>query len=78
MSLNVAFSEEQELATITFPSALKIGFGNLHIKYTGLLNDKVKGFYINKYIDSSGKERYSAKTQFQVNIFVISWNFIRK
>ena len=64
-STNVALNEESELATITFGNALKVGAGKLHINFTGLLNDKLKGFYRSKYVHPSGEERYAATTQFE-------------
>lgn len=64
-SSNVNLDEENELATITFPQSLPLGTGKLHISYTGLLNDKLKGFYRSKYIHPSGEERYAATTQFE-------------
>jgi puromycin-sensitive aminopeptidase len=36
------------------------------MKYTGELNDKMKGFYRSKYTTPSGEERYCAVTQFEV------------
>lgn len=65
-STNVALSDETEVATVTFGNALKVGSGKLHIVYTGILNDKLKGFYRSKYVHPSGEERYAATTQFEV------------
>jgi len=64
-STNVALSDETEVATVTFGNALKVGSGKLHIVYTGILNDKLKGFYRSKYVHPSGEERYAATTQFE-------------
>ncbi len=63
-SIRVELNEESELATITFADSLALGTGRLHIEFTGLLNDKLKGFYRTKYTHPSGEERYSATTQF--------------
>ncbi len=62
---NVALNEESELATLTFPQAINVGAGKLHIDFTGLLNDKLKGFYRSKYRHPNGEERYAATTQFE-------------
>ena len=70
-SSKVELCEEKELATITFDEALKVGDGKLHIDYTGVLNDKLKGFYRSKYIHPSGEERYAATTQFEVILKLI-------
>jgi puromycin-sensitive aminopeptidase len=64
-SVKVDLSEKDEVATIKFAEALKVGKGKLHFVYTGILNDKLKGFYRSKYIHPSGEERYSAATQFE-------------
>ena len=64
-------SESDELATITFGEPLHLGHGKLHITYNGILNDKLKGFYRSKYTHPSGEVRYSAATQFEVNIILI-------
>ncbi|RNA09032.1 puromycin-sensitive aminopeptidase-like [Brachionus plicatilis] len=64
-SSDVKLDEPNELATIVFPQALPIGLGKLHISYTGILNDKLKGFYRSKYVHPSGEERYAATTQFE-------------
>lgn len=71
-SSNVKLDEENELATITFPQALSVGTGKLHITYTGILNDKLKGFYRTKYVHPSGEERYAATTQFEVLFYLIN------
>ena len=36
------------------------------MKYTGELNDKMKGFYRSKYTTPDGEERHCAVTQFEV------------
>lgn len=64
-SSNVKLDDQNELATITFPQALTLGSGKLAISYTGILNDKLKGFYRSKYVHPSGEERYAATTQFE-------------
>ena len=45
---------------------LQCGEGTLSIKFTGLLNDKMRGFYRSGY--KVGEEtRYAAVTQFEVS-----------
>lgn len=51
-------------------NALKVGSGKLHVNFTGLLNDKLKGFYRSKYVHPSGEERYAATTQFEVILYL--------
>ena len=44
----------------------QVGEGTLSLKFTGELNDKMKGFYRSKYYGPDGDERYGAVTQFEV------------
>ncbi|XP_043289822.1 uncharacterized protein [Venturia canescens] len=37
----------------------------LYISYTGMLNDKMVGFYRSSYVDKNGKTRWLASTQFE-------------
>ena len=39
----------------------------LSMKFEGILNDKMKGFYRSKQMTSSGEEKYGAVTQFEVS-----------
>ncbi|XP_070570403.1 puromycin-sensitive aminopeptidase-like [Ptychodera flava] len=64
-SATVTYSKEDETATLTFPSQLEVGNGELGIVFTGELNDKMKGFYRSKYSTPSGEERYMATTHFE-------------
>lgn len=56
--------ERTESLTITTPR--KIG-GNIRIliEFTGILNDRLVGFYRSQYKDKSGKTKYLATTQFE-------------
>ena len=65
-SKDINYDKEQETVSIQFPSKLQLGAGILSIKYTGELNDKMKGFYRSKYTTPDGEERYCAVTQFEV------------
>ncbi|MGI4852861.1 MAG: M1 family aminopeptidase [Janthinobacterium lividum] len=56
----VAYDEGKEQATFTFPVALPAGKVSLAIDYTGILNDKLRGFYLSK----TAKRNY-AVTQFE-------------
>ncbi|KAL5489625.1 hypothetical protein EMCRGX_G018741 [Ephydatia muelleri] len=63
----VSFSAEEETVTFEFSSALPKGEVTLHVHYTGILNDQLKGFYRSKYFHPSHpeEERYMAVTQFE-------------
>ncbi len=56
----VALDEPKQQATITFPQKLPAGAVVLTVKYTGILNDQLRGFYLSK----TEKRRY-AVTQFE-------------
>jgi len=56
----VATDDEKEVATFTFPDTLPAGKAVLTVHYTGILNDKLRGFYLSK----EPKRNY-AVTQFE-------------
>jgi aminopeptidase N len=56
----VSYDEAKEQATFTFPQTLPAGKVTLAISYTGILNDKLRGFYLSKT-----KARNYAVTQFE-------------
>ncbi len=61
---SLTFDKKTETATIIFPKQLPKGIGKLSLKFKGVLNDKMRGFYRSKYhID--GKEQTIAVTQFE-------------
>ena len=63
---DVSLDEGAETLTLTFSDSLPVGNASLCIRYRGILNDKMKGFYRSKYTTPSGEERYCAVTQFEV------------
>jgi aminopeptidase N len=44
----VTLNEKNEMATLTFPQAVPAGRASIQITYTGILNDKLRGFYLSK------------------------------
>lgn len=62
--VNISYDEHMELVIFEFPKHLKVGKGELKLKFKGTLNDKLRGFYRSKYF-IEGKERYLATTQFE-------------
>ena len=44
----VTLDEKNEMATLTVPRALPKGAASIQIAYTGILNDKLRGFYLSK------------------------------
>jgi aminopeptidase N/puromycin-sensitive aminopeptidase len=48
------------MATFTVPNPIPAGPADIHIRYTGVLNDKLRGFYLSE----TSRRRY-AVTQFE-------------
>ena len=62
---NTALDIENEQATFNFPETLNPGRWELQITYSGILNDKLHGFYRSTYKDLDGREKTLASTQFE-------------
>lgn len=60
----IKLQAETETLALTFPKPLEQGAGYLHIEFTGVLNDKMKGFYRSKQT-MGGVDKYFAVTQFE-------------
>jgi aminopeptidase N len=56
----VSLDSEKEQATITIPKEIPAGASAIHIHFTGILNDKLRGFYLSK-----SERRSYAVTQFE-------------
>ena len=61
----VSFDEDAETATFEFADELPAGPAFLHLTFTGVLNDKLRGFYRSSYTDIDGNERLMASTQLE-------------
>jgi puromycin-sensitive aminopeptidase len=55
----------RERAHIHFTGPLTVGEWKLRIKFRGILNDKLHGFYRSQYADHAGKQHTLATTQFE-------------
>jgi puromycin-sensitive aminopeptidase len=62
---NVTVDGENEQATLAFPETVAPGAWELHIAFSGILNDKLHGFYRSTYKDAAGREKTLASTQFE-------------
>ena len=62
---NTALDIENEQATFNFPETLNPGRWEPQITYSGILNDKLHGFYRSTYKDLDGREKTLASTQFE-------------
>src|SRR5690349_22120482 len=56
----VTTDEKAEMATLAVDNQIPAGPAQIHIKFTGILNDKLKGFYLSKT-----KARNYAVSQFE-------------
>ncbi|TSC74575.1 MAG: puromycin-sensitive aminopeptidase [Parcubacteria group bacterium Gr01-1014_44] len=61
----VCLDSKAETATFVFNEEIPVGGASLEIDYTGVLNDKMAGFYRSKYTSEDGQEKYLATTQFE-------------
>ncbi len=61
----VGIDETSQRATITFDDPLEPGAGSLALEFTGILNDKLHGFYRSTYTADDGSPRSLATTQFE-------------
>ena len=62
---NVTLDDENEQAALNFAETLTPGSWQLRISFSGILNDKLHGFYRSTYKDSNGQEKPLASTQFE-------------
>ncbi|HEY3167926.1 MAG TPA: M1 family metallopeptidase, partial [Candidatus Binatia bacterium] len=56
---------ENEQARLRFPEAVPVGRCELQIQFSGVLNDKLHGFYRSTYKDANGNDKPLASTQFE-------------
>src|SRR6185437_4746227 len=57
--------EAAERARLLFPSPIPAGEHRLTLRFTGILNDRLHGFYRSTYKDASGVSHVIAATQFE-------------
>ncbi len=60
----IKYDRKAETATLGFEKSLPKGNGELKLKFTGILNDKMRGFYRSQYMHN-GKVKHMATTQFE-------------
>jgi puromycin-sensitive aminopeptidase len=61
----VTLDEALERATFHFPQAIAPGPAHLSLTFSGILNDKLHGFYRSTYKDTQGNDKLLASTQFE-------------
>jgi puromycin-sensitive aminopeptidase len=62
---DVSLEVESERARFVFPAAIKAGTATLTIKFTGEINDKLRGFYRSAQNLKDGEKSWIALTQFE-------------
>ena len=61
----ISLDSDNETATLEFGQELPTGPARLDMSFTGVLNDKLLGFYRSEYVSQDGQARYLATTQFE-------------
>ena len=62
---SISLDSDTETATLDFGRILSPGKAQLEMDFTGVLNDRLVGFYRSEYQDAEGQTRYLATTQFE-------------
>ncbi len=60
----ITYNKKAETVTFTFANPIKTGNTKITIKFTGILNDKMRGFYRSRY-EHDGKTYHMGVTQFE-------------
>ncbi len=61
----IALDADEEQVILTFAEPLPPGRATLHLTFTGILNDKLHGFYRSTFVDEDGVEHVIATTQME-------------
>ena len=61
----IGYDKAREIVTLEFTEPVPAGSASLRIKFTGELNDKLRGFYRSQYTNVEGETAYLATTQFE-------------
>ena len=62
---SLSLDADTETATLDFGETLSPGPAQLDMQFTGILNDRLVGFYRSEYQDAGGQTRHLATTQFE-------------
>ena len=62
---SISLEEDSETAILDFGQTLAQGPAQLDMKFAGVLNDRLVGFYRSEYQDAEGRTRHLATTQFE-------------
>ncbi|MFQ6012401.1 MAG: M1 family metallopeptidase [Thermoplasmata archaeon] len=61
----VSFDEGAERVTLAFAEPLPAGPAKVVLRFRGILNDQLRGFYRSRYANPDGEDRFMAVTQFE-------------
>ena len=61
----ISYDKERETVTLEFGESIPACTATLDIRFTGELNDKLRGFYRSQYTNVEGETAYLATTQFE-------------
>jgi len=65
VTAEVTLDTTEERAVLTLPEDLGTGPAIVHLTFTGILNDKLRGFYRSTFTDEAGVEHVIATTQME-------------
>src|SRR6266508_4624177 len=65
LQCKVKLDSQNELAQLSFAETVPVDRCELNIQFSGILNDKLHGFYRSTYKDAKGQEKALASTQFE-------------
>ena len=61
----VSVDAENQRVSLTTGNSVPVGEAQIHIKFAGVLSDRLHGFYRSTYRDTNGEEQIIATTQFE-------------
>lgn len=76
-NLPIEYDSKWMTVTLRLPEEVSKGDIMLSLKFTGILNDKMHGFYRSSYKAADGAQRYLASTQFEVCLCAINTHYMR-
>ncbi len=65
LDADVEYHEETQRVSLRFPRVITPGPWDLYCRFSGVLNDQLRGFYRSTFTDSEGREQVIATTQFE-------------
>ena len=65
LNATISCDEDAQITTLSWSKPADSGEWLLELKFRGILNDKLRGFYRSSYKDSEGKEHLIATTKFE-------------